>query len=80
MGGRTAEVVVALGAGRAVGVRVVHEADPLVGVVLAHLVRREPVPYPGVDLGHLRPLDDLDLRGRAGVARGVREERPCGVV
>ena len=79
MRGRTAKVVIALRTGCAVRIWVVHEAHPLVGVVLADLVRCEAVPHAGVDLGHLRPLDDLDLC-RVRVARVVCEERPRSVV
>ena len=79
-GKRTAEVVVALRAGRAVRVRVVHEAHPLVRVVLAHLVGGQTVPYAWIDFGHLWPLDDFHLcRGRV-VVRVVGQEWPGCVV
>ena len=80
MGGRTAEVVVALRAWRTIRVGVIHEADPLVRIILSNLVWREPVPHARVDLGHLWAFNDFRLRGWGEVFRSVREERPSGMV
>lgn len=77
---RTAEIMVALCSWGTVRIRIPHEALPLIGVVVAHFVGSEAVPYAGVDLGHLWPLHDLDSGRRGGVIWARRQEGPGRVV
>lgn len=59
----TTEIVVTLGARCSERIGVLDEAIPIRRIVLLRLIRREPIPNTGVDLQHLRLLDDLNLRG-----------------
>lgn len=58
----TAEVVITLRPRRSKRVWIPREPFPIVRIILPRQVRRQPVPHPGVDLQHLRLLDDLDVQ------------------
>ncbi len=81
-GVRTTEVMIAFRAGCTEGIGILEEAFPFLRVLPLGVCYSEPIPDTGIDLGHLRFLNDFDVTLGAAWLLGVgrNHERPCGVV
>ena len=79
---RTTEVMITLRARGTEGIGILEEALPFFRVLPLSVCYSESIPDTGINLGHLRSLDDFDVTLGAAWLLGVccNHERPGGVV